>query len=345
MRPLERGTVHLIVILLTAGLISVACERAPTDVPTVGSVRLAGGPDKDPTVSGTEPDSAPQDTTLDVEIQGSNFDDGSTAEFAIDGVPSEKVTTNSTRFVNPKKLVANITIAVDAEVELYDVIVTTARRKKGVGTDLFSVVEKSTGQGTEEVLPLSAAARDASGDNLGSDGMGSYTHGTEGLTTWIAEPSKGGYFSFDALQSTRSICLDFSQPEATPSEPPPFESDCVSVRVGSKILLNGQGNEVDGGMRKMAVGAVDYEFRQLQVWFLAGDPSLQYFLRFGHDCDGDPVLSEKRVAVTHPTASTWGLEGQSARLCRESTKKGKPGRLVEVGDFHMPFSLSLAELP
>jgi uncharacterized membrane protein len=91
------------------------------------------------TVTATDPDTGSQGTTLDVAVIGSGFDRGSQAQWAQSGVPSPQVTTNSTRFVNSKKLIANITIAPDADQGLYDVIVTASTGNKGIGTELFEV--------------------------------------------------------------------------------------------------------------------------------------------------------------------------------------------------------------
>jgi TolB protein len=114
-------------------------DRSPT---APGITAAAGGGGGGPIVSSTNPNDAPQDTTLDVVVAGSGFDRGSTAEWAIAGVPSSKVRTNSTRYVSSKQLVANITIALDADTVLYDVLVTTSRGKKGIGTELFRVRPK-----------------------------------------------------------------------------------------------------------------------------------------------------------------------------------------------------------
>jgi hypothetical protein len=60
-------------------------------------------------------------------------------DLALDGVTTDKVRTNSTTFVTPKKLIANITIAPDAVPERYDVIVTTSKGKRGIGIERFEV--------------------------------------------------------------------------------------------------------------------------------------------------------------------------------------------------------------
>jgi len=102
-----------------------------------------------PTVTSTSPASSVRNVTLDVHIFGSGFDKGSTAQWALKGVPSSKVTTNSTSYVSSRELVANITIAADADVAYYDVIVTAASSgKPGIGTESFEVLVESLDLGT-----------------------------------------------------------------------------------------------------------------------------------------------------------------------------------------------------
>jgi hypothetical protein len=124
------------------------CHDEAAPGPQVTGVQLAKSRSQDPEVTSTDPASAPQDTTLDVEVSGSGFDNGSTVELTLSGVPTEKVRTNSTRYRNPRTLIANITIAADAEVDFYDVEVTTFRGKKGIGTEMFEVFQKPTGNAT-----------------------------------------------------------------------------------------------------------------------------------------------------------------------------------------------------
>jgi hypothetical protein len=137
--PLRLGLLVLGIPLLHAG-----CDRDPVD----GGSRpeLQGKPGSgtgDPTVDSANPAAATQDTTLDVQVAGTGFDRGSSAEWAIDGVTAAKVRTNSTRYVSSTQLVANITIAADADTTLYDVVVLTSRGKKGIGTEIFTVTSGS----------------------------------------------------------------------------------------------------------------------------------------------------------------------------------------------------------
>lgn len=144
MAATRRSTALSTVITVMAMLAMTGCQdQTPTD-PTVTGIALkpGGGGGKGPKVESTDPTSAPQETTLDVQVFGSSFDDGSEVTFTIDGTPSDLVQTNSTTFVSDKQLTANITIDLNAIEELYDVEVLSFRGRKGIGADLFSVTKK-----------------------------------------------------------------------------------------------------------------------------------------------------------------------------------------------------------
>jgi hypothetical protein len=177
-----------------AGLFFVACEDVPTAA-TRSSIELAAKPSGgDPTVASTDPASAPQDTTLNVAVAGTGFDAGSVVEFGIDGVTTDKVRTNSTTFVNPKKLVANITIAPDAIPDRYDVTVTTSKGKRGIGIERFEVTLR---QGRSNLYTLT----------FGGDLEGTVT----GVTLDYRDPLKeinAGAISFRPISASgdRSMC-------------------------------------------------------------------------------------------------------------------------------------------
>jgi uncharacterized membrane protein len=122
--------------LLVFALVSACHEETVTGpVDTPDAAKAVTGP----TVTATDPVSAPRDTTLDVHVLGSGFDRGSKSEFALHGIVGPNIRTNRTTYVNPKELVANITISADAVEALYDVIVMTSSGKKGIGTERFAV--------------------------------------------------------------------------------------------------------------------------------------------------------------------------------------------------------------
>jgi len=128
-------------LVVPAFLVFWACSGDPA-APLVGDVEAARGANGGVTVKSTKPDSAAPDITLDVRVLGSGYDAGSKATWAVDGDTSyatTKIRTNSTRFVNSRELVANITIAADAQEVLYDIVVTAAGGKHGIGIELFAV--------------------------------------------------------------------------------------------------------------------------------------------------------------------------------------------------------------
>jgi hypothetical protein len=174
------------------GLLAACADPAPR-VSGIAAFAAGGG---DPAVTATDPDTATQGTTLDVVVSGSNFDAGSVAQWAINGVPSVKVRTNSTRFVNSRRVVANITIASDADPTLYDVLVTTGGGKKGIGTELFTV----KGSNGPVTYPARVSILDAPTNALVSDGKasvptepaGSYDDNVCGVQALINGPNSGG---------------------------------------------------------------------------------------------------------------------------------------------------------
>ena len=91
-------------------------------------------------MASADPAAAPQDTTLDVHVLGSNYDQGSRVDFARGGVVDPKLQVNSTTFRSSTELVANVTVAPDAATVSYDIVVTKSTGKKGIGTERFAVL-------------------------------------------------------------------------------------------------------------------------------------------------------------------------------------------------------------
>jgi hypothetical protein len=89
MAATRRSTALSTVMTVMAMLALTGCQdQAPTD-PTVTGIALAkgGGGGKGPKVESTVPTQAPQETTLDVHVFGSSFDNESSVTFTIDGTP------------------------------------------------------------------------------------------------------------------------------------------------------------------------------------------------------------------------------------------------------------------
>lgn len=108
---------------------------------------------QDVTVRSADPSSAVQGTTeLDVVINGAGFDNSAAVRFLVTGTESQGgIRVNAVRVRGSKKIIANITVAADAEVADFDIEVTLSRSRGGKGTTLFRVEEKTTGSGHSEL--------------------------------------------------------------------------------------------------------------------------------------------------------------------------------------------------
>jgi probable HAF family extracellular repeat protein len=117
----------------------VACGEGLGTQPDEGAPTLSRG-GGGVSVTAADPSFAKQGTVgLEVRVLGSGFDQGSRASWERGGTADPKINVNSTAFVSTSELRANIDIAADAEIDLYDVAVYTAGGRKGVGTERFEV--------------------------------------------------------------------------------------------------------------------------------------------------------------------------------------------------------------
>ena len=97
-------------------------------------------------VNSANPSAAPQGTVnLNVTIAGSGFKKGATAQWFLTGTTNPGgVTVNSTTFGGTSSLTANITVAADAVISGFDIVVTNTDGRTGKGTDKFAVTAKGT---------------------------------------------------------------------------------------------------------------------------------------------------------------------------------------------------------
>src|SRR6185437_13427064 len=97
-------------------------------------------------VTSTSPSEAPQGTVnVDITINGSGFQKGAQAQWFVTGTTNPGgVTVNSTTFKGSTQLTANITVAQDAVIGSFDILVKNTNGRTGKGTDKFAVTAKGT---------------------------------------------------------------------------------------------------------------------------------------------------------------------------------------------------------
>ncbi len=137
---------------------------------------------QDVIVSAAVPDNAPQGSvSMSVLVKGNGFKKGAIAKWLVTGSETDtgKVTVNSTTFVNSNELLANITIASDAQTEKkLDIKVTLTSGRTGKGIELFSVMKKGS-TGCTAPTPILAAPWSCL--LPGAAGCQDTTFGTNGL--------------------------------------------------------------------------------------------------------------------------------------------------------------------
>jgi hypothetical protein len=154
------------------------------------------------------PPEAEQENTLDVEIGGNGFDDGSAAFFFLkDSSETGKVKVNSTTYISNRKLRTNITIPLEATEGEYDIEVQTRGGRRGKGNSLFRVLKKGGTVFNGEDTPLDCVLMDndyeppgLTPDTMLSDGNGVYMDGEQRVacsTGGLAQPNTSGLV-FDA---------------------------------------------------------------------------------------------------------------------------------------------------
>ncbi|MDP2483000.1 MAG: hypothetical protein Q8W45_06940 [Candidatus Palauibacterales bacterium] len=147
---------RLTMSLVCGVAIAAALQACGPDLPTVPAEEVellaarggggGGGGGKTSTeikISALDPDTVPADTVLIVRVLGSGFTAGSQVSWNLAGVPTSKVSTSGpVLFISSSELRAPVTIQPDAPLASYDVVVTAAGGKKGIGMELLEVVAK-----------------------------------------------------------------------------------------------------------------------------------------------------------------------------------------------------------
>jgi IPT/TIG domain. len=258
-----------------------------------------------------------------VTISGSGFAPGAQASWEQNGVTDPNIQVTSTTYISSTQLVATITIAANATIGLYDVAVTNADRKKGIGYSLFEVTTATLLSGTETAYDVNS-----NGEIAGRVGVpGAYYYSpVSGLDT-LGSPGRAYAISADgktvaggttnnALNANAYVWENAGglwQKTKLPKNP----AACISTAMAIGSDINGAAAFV-GGVENNGCYNQTNLHRQPKMWVPSGGTWIGYVLPGGVNTDdmlddvngsGTAVgMSSNKAAVWTPSgAGTWVL--------------------------------------
>ncbi|MEO7503529.1 MAG: hypothetical protein ABIW94_12905 [Gemmatimonadaceae bacterium] len=180
------------VAVITACNDTSSVPSAPITLGAPSAARASSGP----SVTATSPSYGHRgESNKPVTITGSGFSAGATVEWDRGGIVDPKIAVISATVVSSKQISAVITIAADADLSLYDVVVTNADRKKGVGTEMFEVTAATSLSGTESVYAVNS-----NGEMAGRVGVpGAFYYSTASGLVTLGSPGRAYAISNDGL--------------------------------------------------------------------------------------------------------------------------------------------------
>ena len=331
----------------SAVLLITACAADPSAPVQSSAVGLAArqSVSTDVTVTSATPDSATQDTTLDVVVAGTGFVSGSTATWALAGVPDPtQVRTNSTRYVSSRKLVANITISATAAIGKWDVIV-MAGSKGGIGTEAFAIKTKRDADTNSRVNYVVANQVDLAPAGITGDGR---------LRDGTSANGADSEYQSRFCAATGSIA-NMLQPNGAPGTGDLFfDPGDGSVPCGARRYfvanLDGVATQIAPDSRAAAIWsisvgqAVTIAF-SMDTRTYATDPGITncVVLEFDARYGGDNIRVTRLDDGLAPPRK-WLLKSQGSHraACANPTRKG----FVASGKtYYLPFAITLTEVP
>ncbi len=284
-------------------LISVACQPESASVPTPSSspafARPAGGgPTALISVTSTSPAVAPQDTIIDVVINGSGFAMGAAATWALLG-DTTLVHVLSTSYVNSKQLKARVQVPAGAPVGKYDVLV-YIDGKKGVGAELFEVLLGDPK--TMWTIPLDDRALGLRSDRMYSDGSASvYDDGVCGVSSRLYSTTSASNSGDATLQTdnprTKSVkCVAYPRKFTVV-----YDNGIIDTR---PAFMNLRG--IENTVYSIPIDST--RLHGLTVTLSGTGPGCSA-LRWNSIVQGATVAGD-RLLVTRTTINTWTVQSQ-----------------------------------
>jgi hypothetical protein len=254
-------------------------------------------------ITSVSPDSGALSTTLNVVVNGSGFANGMVAVWELAGVPdSTQIRTNSTTYISPKQVVANITISSQATSGQWDVAMYSGS-KTGIGSELGVLKNafKVTDPTATWELPLSDATLAIRSDRLFSSGTTSdYANGVCNVSTTIfatTQQSNSGDATLDTGDAKSTCTRHFwiVYPDGYAEQLPIF----------------GNLREIESTTYSIPIGAtVERQLHMGVPW--TNVASRCGGLIWGYGAANNIAAGSDSVLVTRIDASTWHVVSQPA---------------------------------
>ena len=320
------------------------------------------------------PNAATQGTiNLDVTVGGKGFKAGATAQWFISGTTNPGgVTVNSTAFVNPNTLKANITVSGTAYVGGFDVVVKNTDGRTGKGTELFAVQSKGTCTDIPLqliVTPQTQGQGGISGDGLSIynnpndptfDGGTLYTDGVGGVYVKFQVCNGTNDFILNLSGTSRYLNLDFSVQLAPPDTADGAadltgqqfhqQGEQINELANTALYTNGQFVDCSG----FGLNALSRTVTGGNAWFKP--PTIYDPVVPG--CNGgmaqdlaNQPINTSSVLIQQVNACTWTISpmldstGTWYRIgLAETVNQKGTSTSVASGQYQMPFSYEIQKL-
>jgi hypothetical protein len=356
MNPTTQFQVNRLAFLFAAaGLLAIgACSSdvsapqfAPKDI-RITAAKAASTTDM--SVTSTSPDSATQDTTLDVVVNGSGFVAGTSATWSLAGtVDPAQVRTNSTRYVSARQLVANISIAAGATLGKWDVVVMAAGKKGGIGSEAFTIDQKRvSGDSRANVVVADAMAINGA---LAPTGIRGDARNRLGQTSPSASEYQGDFcgvrgFIYD--QNGESGTLDFDADTYYTSTMSPA---CGAARTVS-FFLSGQGSAptvasphvLGTAIWPLVVSETRLVSQRFGMQGIIGCGELDFDSRYAGSSNARLTRLPDGVDANGLVIRHWQLESQGNHTAA-CVKMQNNGKFTDSGlRYYLPFSMSITQV-
>jgi hypothetical protein len=306
------------------------------------------------TVTTATPNNAPQGTnSLNVTVAGDGFERGAKATWFVSGTTNTGgVTVNSTTFVGSSQVVANITIAGNATLGGFDIAVTNANGRTGVGSDSFTVnpeaVTSFVGIGNNFTIQGDGSAVNSGASTYeNTPETSSTTSNTSQSTCIIMSLLPNDWYLRLNSSSGRNIHLTFQALGSSPNESAldnPYPAD-VATRCFDK-------NNNWLSIPLTIPPATSYDRCSLRVNFSANGTNYLYVMgpiyagtgwSTVHCTSGTATATCHSWTITPTPASALPLPNQSLANVANLYSVAKSGKLTLIGTYSMTFSFTLTQ--